>query len=575
MGTMASLVVGFAKMYPEEVDVSDELVESVTFIEPGYTPQQLVRAGYVAGLLAFFLPLPLLYFPVPLLPLLVLCMVVSFLVMHGVHTAPHLLAALRRTRALGETPDLIGRAVLRMHIQPATENAVRFAAETGDGPLASSLESHIDRSVGTPESGLISFAEDWAEDFPALRRSSHLLSAAQEAPEAERDRTLGRAMSAVLNGTRDQMAEFTAAIRAPTTALYAFGVMLPLALVALVPAASLAGYPVSIWFFVVVYNVVLPLMLIAASIWLLVRRPVAFPPPDVRRSHPDVPDRTWPPFVYGAVAGVCGTALAIVVGAIHLAPLTGIGLGVGFTLVGYFRPIKEVREYVKDVEEHLVDALYIVGRQVSENEAVESAIDHAGQRVPGETGEVFDDAAGIQQRLKITVEEAFLGQYGALQDIPSVRTEGTAALLAIAADEGQPAGQALVSMADHLEELREVERRTKRKLAAVTGTLTNTASFFGPLVGGATVGLSSGMVGEGASAIEGGSALPTDLLGIVIGIYIVTLAVILTALSIALRHGIDRSLIGYKVGRSLIFAIPVYLIATVAIGAITGYEPPV
>ncbi|MBX0285041.1 secretion system protein [Haloarcula salinisoli] len=575
MGTLASLVLALAAMYPDDVDVSDELVEAIAFIEPAYTAEELVRAGYVAGVLAFFLPLPLVYTPVPLVAVLVICVVVSFLVMHGVHTAPHLLASLRRTRALGETPDLIGRAVLRMHIQPATENAVRFAAETGDGPLAASLESHIDRSIGTPDSGLISFAEDWSEDFPALQRSSHLLSAAQEAPDGERDRTLDRAMAAVLNGTREQMAEFTAAIRSPTTALYAFGVMLPLALVALVPAASLAGYPVSIWFFVVVYNVVLPVMLIAASVWLLVRRPVAFPPPDVKRSHPDVPDRTWPPFVYGALAGVCGAAVAIIVGSRHLAPLAGIGLGVGFTLVGYFRPIKEVREYVKDVEEHLVDALYIVGRQVSDNEAVESAIDHAGHRVPGETGDVFDDAAGIQKRLKTTVEEAFLGQYGALKDIPSVRTEGTAALLAIAADEGQPAGKSIVSMADHLEELREVERRTKRKLAMVTGTLTNTASFFGPLVGGATVGLASGMVGSGADVVEGGSALPTDQLGIVIGVYIITLAVILTTLSMALRHGLDRSVIGYRVGRALIFAVPIYLIATVAVGVIAGTDAPV
>jgi len=104
----------------------------------------------------------------------------------------------------------------------------------------------------------------------------------------------------------------------------------------------------------------------------------------------------------------------------------------------------------------------------------------------------------------------------------------------------------------------------------VTGTLTNTASFFGPLVGGATVGLASGMVGSGADAVEGGSALPTEQLGIVIGVYIITLSVILTTLSISLKHGLDRSLIGYKVGRSLMFAIPIYLVASVAVGVIAG-----
>lgn len=571
MGGLAPVVRGLALLYPDEVETSDELVDSMAFVGLPYGPQVLVRAGYSAGILAFFVPLLLYFTPVPMLAILPICVAFSFLVMHAVHSIPHLLAALRRTRALGETPDLIGRAVLRMQIQPATENAVRFAAETGDGPLAESLASHVDRAIGTPESGLIGFAEEWSEKFPALRRSSHLLSAAQDAPEDERDRTLERAMAAVLNGTRDQMAEFTASIRGPTTALYAFGVMLPLALVALVPAAAMAGYPVSIWFFVVAYNVLLPVVLVVASVWLLVRRPVAFPPPSVSRNHPDVPDRRWPPFAYGAVAAGCGVALTVILAQPHLAPIAFVGLGGGFTLVGYFSPIKDVREYVKDVEKHLVDALYIVGRQVSEDEAVESAIDHAGDRVPGETGEVFDDAAGIQERLHVQVEESFLGEYGALNDVPSTRARGTAALLAIAADEGQPAGRAIVSMADHLEELREVERRTKRKLAMVTDTLSNTAAFFGPLIGGATVGLASGMVGPGSDVVEGGSTLPTDTLGVVIGVYVITLAVILTALSIALRNGLDRAQIGYKVGRALIFAVPIYLVVVVAVSAIAAY----
>lgn len=570
MGKTTTLVRSLARLYQDDVEVSDDLEDAAAFIELPYEPEVLVRAGYSGGILAFFLPLVLVVTPLPLFVVLAICAAFSFTVMHVVHSAPLLLAALRRTRALGETPDLIGRAVLRMQIQPATENAIRFAAQTGDGPLANSLESHIDRSIGTPDSGLLSFAEEWSEEFPALRRSSHLLSAAQDAPEGERDRTLERALTAILNGTRDQMAEFTASIRGPSTALYAFGVMLPLALVALVPAAAMADIPVSIEFFIVVYNVLLPAGLVAASVWLLIRRPVAFPPPAVTRSHPDVPDRRWPPLVYGVIAGGCGFALTVVLGISYLGPVAAIGLGTGFAMISYFSPIREVREYVKDVEEHLVDALYIIGRQVSENEAVESAIDHAGDRVPGETGAVLEDAAGLQKRLHTTVEEAFLGKYGALNDIPSTRARGTAELLAIAADEGQPAGPAIVSMADHLEELREVERRTKRKLAMVTDTLTNTASFFGPLVGGATVGLASGMVGPNSDVVEGGQALPTDTLGIVIGIYVMTLAVILTTLSIALRNGLDRSLIGYKVGYALTFSMPIYLVAVFSVGIIAG-----
>jgi hypothetical protein len=575
-----------ARLYPWDVETSDELVEALSFIESTNGPETVVKAGYVAGTVAFVLLLGLVTTPMPLLGVAILATTLPIGVVHGVHTAPRVWAEFRRTRALGDGPNLIGRAVLRMQIQPALENAVRFAADTGYGPLADSLAAHIQRSRGTPDAGLISFADEWAEDFPAIRRAAHLLATAQDAPEAERARTLDRALGAVLDGTREQMAQFTATISAPTTALYAFGVMIPLALVALLPAARLAGYAVPIWFFVFAYNLVLPAILVGASIWILKRRPVAFPPPAVTRSHPEVPDRRWPRVLLGAAFGVAAYALTARFGPAYLATYAGVGMGVGAAMMALYHPILQVRNYVRNVERHLVDALYIVGRQVAEGEAVESAVSLAGERVPAETGDVLDDAAGLQRRLHMGVEEAFLGEYGALSAIPSPRCQSMATLLSIASEEGKPSGRALVSMADHLEELQEVERETRRQLRAVTGTLDNTAAYFAPMVAGATVGLADIIVKQtaasgggdpqstdsfGGAGIEFGGAtntlppLPTDQLALVVGAFVILLCFILTPLSIALRYGLDRALLGYYVGRSLVFSIPIYVVTVVAI----------
>jgi len=571
MSKTALAVNGLSRLYPYEVQTSEQLVDSLSFVKWPYDPETLVQAGYGAGIVTLFALLTpvLLGLVNPLFGVFALLLSVGTI--HGVHTVPVLAAAFRRTEALGDTPNLVGRAVLRMQVQPATETAVRFAAETGYGPLAESLGSHIDQAMGTPRTGLISFAEDWAEDFPALRRSAHLLATAEDAPEAERARTLDRSLNAILNGTREQMAEFTNTIRGPTTALYAFGVMLPMALVALVPAVSLAGFNVSVVFFVLIYNAFLPVGLIAASVWLLVRRPVAFPPPDIDRTHEDVPNRVWWPLVLGAVVGGGATALTHFFGPRYLAPIAGIGLSVGTALLTFFQPIMAVRRHVKAVEAHLTDALYLVGRQVSEGQAVELAIDHAGDRVPGETGEVFEQAAGIQRRLHVSVQAAFFGEHGALTGVPSPRARGTASLLAVAADEGQPAGRAIVSMADHLEELQEVENEAKRQLSMVTETLDNTAAFFGPMVAGSTVALAEGMVGSGGFEAAGEMAsdpLPIDQLGLIVGAYVVLMSIILTTLSIGLRHGLDRSLVGYHVGRSLVSSTPLYVLAVFFVGMI-------
>lgn len=554
MTISTALVRGFAGLYPYDVEASGELVDSVRFVDAAYDAETIVRAGYGAGLLAAFVPLPLLVIDVPVPFVAVLVLTAALGTVHAVHSWPHLRAAFRRTEALGDTPNLIGRAVLRMQIQPSLENAVRFAAETGDGPLARSLDAHFNRAKGTPYAGLLSFAEEWAEYFPALRRSATLLATAQDAPEAERARTLDRSLSAILDGTRNRMAEFTASIRAPTTMLFAFGILLPMALIAIVPVAPMAGITLNVWMFVLLYNVVLPAALIGASLWLLVRRPVAFPPPDIDRDHPDLPDRLWLRAGWGLVAGAVLYVVVERVGPAYLSGIVAAGIGVGVALLAVYGPILEVRNSVRDVEAHLTDALYIVGRQVAEGESVESAIDLAADRVPAETGEVFARAAGVQRRLHTSVEEAFLGPYGALRTVPSQRAHSMAALLAIAGEEGKPAGRAIVSMADHLEELEDVEAETKRALVKVTSTLDNTAAYFGPMVGGATVGMAGMLTTEDLEYADGmgdASTLPIEQLGVVIAVYLLMLAFILTPLSYALRYGMDRSLFGYHVGRAL------------------------
>lgn len=562
-----SLVHSLAALYPASVEASDELAETLAFVDAPHEAETVVRASYGAGITATAFPLGLLALGAPAPFVLFFALVAPVSTIYAIQSLPGLWAAFRRTEALGATPNLVGRAVLRMQVQPSLERAVRFAADTGDGPLADSLAAHVDRSVGTPRTGLLSFAAEWAEWFPALRRSAHLLATAQDAPEGERARTLDRALAAVLDGTRSRMADFTASIRGPTTGLFAFGIMLPLALVALVPAVPMVGIPVNIWIVVLLYNVVLPAGLVVASCWLLVRRPVAFPPPTVGPDHPDVPDRLERRAAWGVAAGIGSYTVTSAVGPAHLAPVVAAGIGLGVALLAVFGPILAVRNHVRAVESHLTDALYVVGRQVAEGESVESAIALAADRVPGETGDVFERAAGVQRRLHVGVEAAFLGEHGALRDIPSPRARGTAALLAIAADEGEPAGRAVVSMADHLEELADVEAETKRNLATVTGTLDDTAAYFGPLVAGATVGMAAMMAEEDllAATDVDAAAFPAESLALAIGVYLITLCFVLLPLSIALRHGVDRALIGYHVGRALVSSMVLYALTVGAV----------
>lgn len=466
-----------------------------------------------------------------------------------------------RIRALGTAPSLVTTLVLGATLWPSAERAAEFAAEAGDGLLAEGLDRHRRRADGSPRSGLQTFAAEWDDRFPALERAVGLVESATAAPTDERSDLLSMARRCVLDGTRDEIAGFAAALRAPATALYAFGVLLPLAMASLLPAAAAAGLPVTGPVLVATYGVVLPAALVVACVRVLGRRPVAFPSVPVPRSHPAVPPTVRLALGAGVGAAAGGWLLAGVIVADWARPVAALGAGVGSALVVHYRPITAVRDHVVAVETGLPDLLSAVGRRLDRGQSVEAALAEAVDETPAPTTTVVEAAVARQADLGTSVEGAFLGPAGALSSVPSRRARRVATLLGTAAAVGPPAGESVTTMAEHLDELRAIERETRRDLAQITGTLSNTAALFGPLVGGATVALAGVMDAGG-----GFNGVPNATLGLVVGWYVLVLAVVLTALSSGLHRGLDRSLVGYRAGLALLSATAVYFAAVVATG---------
>lgn len=571
----AALVAGLrtvSLLSPRSPDPPEELSTALGLLGVDLQADTVVRASDGAVILVAILGLPLLVVVPVRIQVLATTVLVGAAAGTGyvVRAAPERLARARRSRALGTAPLLVSRAVLRMRIGSTAERAATFAAR-GDGPLAANLAAHVRRARGTPRSGFRGFAEEWESRFPALGRAVVLLETAAAVPAAERDRILDRANETVLDGTRDRAATFAANIRGPATAVYAFGVLLPLALLGVLPAARVAGLPLGLPAVLVVYDVLLPTGLVWATIRLLSRRPVAFPPCRVPRSHPAVPDNRWRPVLSGFATGTVAWLLAGVVVAAWAQPLAAVGTGLGAGLVVRYRPIRSIRQWVRAVEGELADALALVGRRVKNGTPVERAVDETADDLEGGTADdleggtwaVFAAASRRQHQLGVGIRAAFLGDRGALEDVPSPRARSAADLLAVAAREGRPAGDAVVSMADHMEDLVTVEREARRQLRQVTATLGNTAAIFAPLVGGATVALAEAM-----ASTEIGATVPTAGLGTAVGAYVLVLAVVLTTLGTGLERGLDRSLVGYRVGVALLSSTVVYLATFVGVDAL-------
>lgn len=558
-----SLVAGVAQLWPLSTPERPPLRRAVAFLGWPVEPDQLTGASYATATTLAVLGLTVNALLGGIVgAVLTACCLLGGGVVLGTGRLVESFARARRASALGTAPALITRATLRMQLTPAPEAAAQFGARTTPGSLGNSLAAHVRRTANGPRTGLQSFAREWADWFPELERACSLLDSAGREPPSDRTATLQRARRVVLDGIRDRTEAFATSITGPVTALYAFGVLLPLSLVALLPALDAAGMPASIAALVVVYDLILPLAVLATSGWLLAKRPVAFRPTSAPRSHPDVPTEHW----HCAVAGI-GAALGtwVITNAIlpvWAASLAAVGCGTAVGLLVAYQPMQSVRDRGNAVEAGLIDALSLIGRRVERGTAAECALDSVATEVPGATGEVFETAAQRQRRLGVDIETAFTGENGALATVSSDRAASAAALLALSASEGRPAGTALVAMGEHLETIDTVEQESKRAMGSVTSTLSNTAAVFGPLVGGATVALTAAM---GSNGPLGGSVAIAHL-GLAIGWYILVLAVLLTTLATGLTHGLDRPLLGYRIGLALLAATATYLTAFVAAG---------
>ena len=589
-----------------DANESAELRRAVAFLGWEASAERVVEIGYRVGIGIGLLCAVALSVGVGPVPGMLGGLAAGIAATHVAHRTPVWLAALRRTRALGAAPGLVGRLVLRMRLDPSAERAVRFAAHTGDGPLADGLARHERGSADGPTSGLRAFAREWRPWFPAIDRAAALVRTAASAPAERRGRCLDRALDATISGTTDRLAAFVGEVRGPVSALYAFGVLLPLALIALLPAAAASGVPVGSGVVAGLYLGVLPAGLFASSAWLLSRRPVAFAPPSIDGDHPDVPERAQHAAAVGMATGVAAAAIAARLVAGWAAPVAGVGVGTGTALLVGVRRRRAVLAEIRAVERGLPDAMTVIGGDVAEGVAVETAIANAGERLDGATGELFERAGRRSETLRVGVREAFLGRGGPAVPVPSPRIRGAVALLAVAAREGRPAGDVLLELADQLEELRALETDARRQLATVTGTLTNTAAVFAPLVGGATVALATGVdavdagglgagatagadalgvggggigtggggsaaeatAGSGAGAGSGTGALSVPVLGRIVGAYVLILAALLTALATGLERGFDRTLVAYRVGIALPTATATYLVAFAGAGAL-------
>jgi hypothetical protein len=526
---------------------------------------------------------------------------------------PKIHAKFMKIHSLGDIPEIQSYIVMSMKLVSNMERAITFAAENSTRPLANDLKKliwdiHI-RTYSSIDDALIAFANQWGKNSEYFKRSLHLVkSSVNEPDEAQRIITLNKSLDIVLEGTKTMMDSFSARLRTPTYVLYSIFILIPLALVALIPAVSIVGVRIDTVTLVLLYDIILPLATFFYSEYILLQRPATFAPPHISDMHPELSGiRTvkkmtiFTALTVGAIVGVSGYILVYIGNPFDivsqeamsgLLPRTfpvvwAITSIITIYCLGVYTPYKKIRDGIKQIESEFADALFVLGRRISEGRSAEEAFGHTSENMKGsKIGEVFADVAKNLTGIRTTLHGAiFNEEYGAFRYVYSDRVHTTMRMFTESVHKSnEAAGVAIIKLADHLKELQEVEDNIKRSLYDVTSTMRATAMIFAPLIGGVTLALSEviqkilqniakeaqllpeefnfgGMMNEAGTGMT--QSVPPDIFLLVIGLYMVILVIILTRFAGGIEYGGDKPQFMYDLGQMLPMSILVFTVTTI------------
>lgn len=538
------------------------------------------------------------------IPLIVLCYLSEYV---------KIKAGFMKISSLGDIPEILSYIVMSMKLVPNLEHAVLFAARNSERPLARDLKKLTWdlnlRIYSSMDDALLSFADLWGRNSEYFKRSLHLIkSSTSEPDEAQRVITLNRALDISLEGTERLMDSFAAKLKTPSYILYSIFILIPLALVALLPAVTVVGMKPEPLDLVLLYDFVFPALAVLYSEYILMQRPVAFIPKQIPSSHPELLDIRQKKrlatmlsvlvFLIIAPSGYLLLRLGNPGEIVATEPLEGyftpalpliLGVTAGISIYLYLSsiPYKRIRDRIKQMELEFADSLFVLGRRISEGKAPEEAFAHTARTMEGsKIGEALGEISMNLLSMRTNLRDAIFDEdFGAFRHIYSERIRNTMLLFTESVHKNhEAAGASLIKLADHLKELSEVEERIKSSLYDVTSTMRSTAVIFAPLIAGITLALAEVITKILGQVAERVNRVPADLSGmpvemgqgsfsqsispdhflLSIGIYIIFISAVLTRFAGSIEYGGDREQLKYDLACMLPISIVIFAVSSAA-----------
>jgi len=613
-----------------------EYLEELNFTDLDVTPFDILHFAYTTAFLSFlgFFLIDILIiltygcniFEIDILTLILMVSVTIFfplILLNMIVNYPKTYAKYLKIHSLGDIPEILSYLVMYLKLVPNLENSVKFAASESSTNLARDLRKMLwdmeIRIYHGIDDALTNFANLWGKWSEYFKRALHLIrSSIQEKNEASRTITLNRALDVALDGTQEMMNKFANRLHQPAMVIYSIGIMIPLALVAMLPAAGLVGLKITIFQVFFLYDIILPTFIFVYTRKILLTRPATFNPPNIPHDHPQLKHiNKKRKFIIAASVGAIIALPGIFFTMIPLFftegasnnflnfiirenglnsyfPVTlfiiwGFASTVTIYAISVYKPYKKVRDEIKEIETEFSDALYILGKRISEEKSPEESFMYAAHTMEGaKISKVFSKTGYNLTAMHTNLKDAmFNSEYGSLKYVYSDRIKAIMLLFVEGIQKSQRAvSVSIIKIADHLKALQQVEKKIKDTLFSLTSTLRSTVAVFAPLIGGVTLSITkliSNIITGISDKLPSGEALSTaskipgvtdtfslenvrpEYFVLVIGIYILELIFLLVRFTNGIDEGDDKATYMYSLGKMMPTSIIVFS-ATVIIG---------
>jgi len=275
---------------------------------------------------------------------------------------------------------------------------------------------------------------------------------------------------------------------------------------------------------------------------------------------------------FGLVAAILGCFIPI-----------ALGLSVGLYYRLRTQNVLKIRNDTKKLEDEFASALFQLGNRLGDGFPAEIAFQKVAIAMEGTTsGEFFNIVSSNITRLGMSVEDALFDEnIGAISKFPSDTIRTSMKVLVESAKKGPLiAAEALINVSKYIKQMHSVDERLKDLLADIISSMNSQIKFLSPVISGIVIGITSMVtsilgrlsgqlqkLATDQSAMGGGNigitslfgdGLPTFYFQLIVGLYVVELAIIMTSIVNSIENGSDKLNGEYLIGQNAVKSTLLY-----------------